>query len=73
MSGLDVCAKIRESNTQVPILMLTALGSMADKLSGFEVGTDDYLVKPFDFMELLVRVKALLKRKTLLLHHPMKF
>lgn len=64
MSGLDVCAKIRESNTQVPILMLTALGSMADKLSGFEVGTDDYLVKPFDFMELLVRVKALLKRST---------
>ncbi|MDI9880617.1 response regulator [Flectobacillus longus] len=64
MSGLEVCAKIRESNTQVPILMLTALGSMADKLSGFEVGTDDYLVKPFDFMELLVRVKALLKRST---------
>ena len=62
ISGLEVCAKIRESNTQVPILMLTALGSMADKLSGFEVGTDDYLVKPFDFMELLVRVKALLKR-----------
>ena len=64
ISGLEVCAKIRESNTQVPILMLTALGSMADKLSGFEVGTDDYLVKPFDFMELLVRVKALLKRST---------
>ena len=42
--------------------MLTALGSVADKLSGFEVGTDDYVVKPFDFMELLVRVKALLKR-----------
>lgn len=70
MSGLDVCAKIRESNTQVPILMLTALGSMADKLSGFEVGTDDYLVKPFDFMELLVRVKALLKRSTPTVSHP---
>jgi two-component system copper resistance phosphate regulon response regulator CusR len=62
MSGLDVCKHIRESNTRVPILMLTALGTMADKLSGFEVGTDDYMVKPFDFMELLVRVKALLKR-----------
>ncbi|MFY7826184.1 MAG: response regulator [Flectobacillus sp.] len=70
MSGLDVCAKIRESNTQVPILMLTALGSMADKLSGFEVGTDDYLVKPFDFMELLVRVKALLKRSTPTVSYP---
>ncbi len=62
MSGLDVCEYIRGKNTKIPILMLTALGSVADKLSGFEVGTDDYMVKPFDFMELLVRVKALLKR-----------
>ncbi len=62
MSGLEVCEYIRERNTKIPILMLTALGSVADKLSGFEVGTDDYMVKPFDFMELLVRVKALLKR-----------
>ncbi|MFY7909053.1 MAG: response regulator transcription factor [Emticicia sp.] len=62
MSGLEFCEYIRTKNTKVPILMLTALGSVADKLSGFEVGTDDYMVKPFDFMELLVRVKALLKR-----------
>jgi two-component system copper resistance phosphate regulon response regulator CusR len=62
MSGLDVCKFVREQNTRIPILMLTALGTVADKLSGFEVGTDDYMVKPFDFMELLVRVKALLKR-----------
>jgi two-component system, OmpR family, copper resistance phosphate regulon response regulator CusR len=62
MSGIDVCEYIRSKNTKVPILMLTALGTVADKLSGFEVGTDDYMVKPFDFMELLVRVKALLKR-----------
>lgn len=62
MSGLDVCEYIREKNAKIPILMLTALGTVADKLSGFEVGTDDYMVKPFDFMELLVRVKALLKR-----------
>lgn len=62
MSGLEVCEYIRGKNTKIPILMLTALGSVADKLSGFEVGTDDYVVKPFDFMELLVRVKALLKR-----------
>lgn len=62
MSGLEVCEYIRAKNTKVPILMLTALGTVADKLSGFEVGTDDYMVKPFDFMELLVRVKALLKR-----------
>jgi two-component system, OmpR family, copper resistance phosphate regulon response regulator CusR len=62
MSGLEVCEYIRQKNTKIPILMLTALGTVADKLSGFEVGTDDYMVKPFDFMELLVRVKALLKR-----------
>ncbi len=62
MSGLDVCKRIREQNSKVPILMLTAMGTVADKLSGFEVGTDDYLVKPFDFMELLVRVNALIKR-----------
>lgn len=62
MSGLEVCEYVRQKNAKIPILMLTALGSVADKLSGFEVGTDDYVVKPFDFMELLVRVKALLKR-----------
>ncbi len=62
MNGLEVCENIRAKNAKIPILMLTALGSVADKLSGFEVGTDDYMVKPFDFMELLVRVKSLLKR-----------
>lgn len=62
INGLEVCRQIRDLNRNVPILMLTAYGSVADKISGFEVGTDDYLVKPFDFMELLVRVKALLKR-----------
>ncbi len=62
MNGLEFCEYVRTKNTKIPILMLTALGSVADKLSGFEVGTDDYMVKPFDFMELLVRVKALLKR-----------
>ncbi len=62
MSGIEICKIIRETNSKIPILMLTALGSVSDKLSGFEVGTDDYLIKPFDFMELLVRIKALLKR-----------
>lgn len=62
MSGLEVCEQIRRTNAQIPVLMLTALGSVSDKLSGFGVGTDDYLVKPFDFMELLVRIKALMKR-----------
>ena len=64
MNGLEFCEYVRTKNIKIPILMLTALGSVADKLSGFEVGSDDYMVKPFDFMELLVRVKALLKRTT---------
>lgn len=65
MDGVELAQYIRTKNTQVPILMLTALGTTADKLSGFEAGVDDYLVKPFDFMELLARIKALLKRATM--------
>lgn len=61
ISGLEVCDEIRKINSKVPILMLTAMGSLNDKLSGFEVGTNDYMVKPFDFMELLVRIRSLLK------------
>jgi DNA-binding response OmpR family regulator len=61
ISGLEVCDEIRKINAKVPVLMLTAMGSLNDKLSGFEVGTNDYMVKPFDFMELLVRVRSLLK------------
>ena len=61
MSGLNVCEHIRKNNQTIPILMLTAMGNLSDKLSGFEVGTNDYMIKPFDFMELLVRVKSLLQ------------
>lgn len=61
MSGLNVCEYIRKSNQTIPILMLTAMGSLSDKLSGFEAGTNDYMIKPFDFMELLVRVNSLLQ------------
>ena len=62
LSGLDLAEYIRAKNSQVPILMLTALDTTADKLLGFESGADDYLAKPFDFLELLARVKALLRR-----------
>jgi DNA-binding response OmpR family regulator len=64
MNGFDVCRKIREKNVSVPILMLTALGTTDDKLDGFSAGADDYLVKPFEFMELLARIKALSKRSS---------
>ena len=61
LSGLDVAGRLRQAGN-VPILMLTAKGTTADKVAGFENGADDYLVKPFDFEELLARIKALLRR-----------
>jgi len=62
INGFELCQLIRKTDVQVPILMLTALGTMEDKLHGFEFGADDYLAKPFDFKELLARIKVLLKR-----------
>lgn len=63
LNGFEVCQQIRKTDDQIPILMLTALGTADDKLEGFDVGADDYLVKPFDFRELLARVRVLLKRR----------
>jgi two-component system copper resistance phosphate regulon response regulator CusR len=62
MSGTELLEKIRRKNPQVPILILTARDSMADKVKNFEAGADDYLTKPFAIAELTVRVKALLRR-----------
>ncbi len=62
MNGFELCKEIRKVDDRVPILMLTALGAADDKLEGFDVGADDYMVKPFDFRELTARVRALLKR-----------
>ncbi|MGZ3933139.1 MAG: response regulator transcription factor, partial [Bacteroidia bacterium] len=62
MNGLEVCREIRKMNLTVPVLMLTALGTTEDKLNGFDNGSDDYLVKPFEFRELLARIKVMLKR-----------
>lgn len=64
MSGLELCQIIKQSHPSIPIIMLTALGTTDDKVDGFDAGADDYLVKPFDFRELLVRIRALLKRST---------
>ncbi|MBD2724128.1 MULTISPECIES: response regulator transcription factor [Hymenobacter] len=61
-SGLEVLAAIRHHDPDVPVLMLTALGTTTDKLQGFGGGADDYLVKPFDFAELVARVRALTRR-----------
>ncbi len=62
IDGFEVCMQIRETHTLIPILMLTALGTTANKVLGFNLGADDYLLKPFEFAELLVRIKALMKR-----------
>lgn len=63
MDGLTLCRKYRESGArQIPVLMLTARDALPDKLSGFEAGADDYLVKPFALQELAARMQALLKR-----------
>ena len=62
MSGGDLLRRLRRSNSQTPVLILTARDSLSDKVEHFEAGADDYLTKPFAFAELLVRVKALLRR-----------
>ena len=62
ISGLDLCKKLKKLYPALPVLMLTALGTTDDKLIGFDAGADDYLVKPFEFRELLARIKVLLKR-----------
>jgi DNA-binding response OmpR family regulator len=66
MNGLEVCEILRNRGVEIPVLMLTARDSLADKLAGFDAGTDDYLVKPFELIELAARVKALAKRRSLL-------
>jgi two-component system copper resistance phosphate regulon response regulator CusR len=62
LNGLELCKELRKSDDITPILMLTALGTTDDKVIGFDAGADDYLVKPFEFKELIARVRALTKR-----------
>jgi DNA-binding response OmpR family regulator len=64
MDGWEICARLREM-TQVPIVMVTAKSSEADKLRGFRLGVDDYITKPFSFAELVARVQAVLARANL--------
>lgn len=61
-SGFDVCRDLRQRNNQTPIMMLTARGQLVDKVIGLKLGADDYLTKPFEMIELLARVEALLRR-----------
>ncbi len=63
-NGFELCRRIREKKQNVPIIMLTALGNTDDKVTGFDAGADDYLIKPFEFKELIARIKALTRRST---------
>ena len=62
MSGLDVCREIRKNGNPIPIIMLTARGQEIDKVLGLKMGADDYVTKPFGFLELMARVEAVLRR-----------
>jgi two-component system, OmpR family, alkaline phosphatase synthesis response regulator PhoP len=65
MNGLDVCRKLREREVQTPVLMLTARGTLKDKVVGLREGADDYMTKPFEMEELLARIGAILRRAAL--------
>lgn len=64
MSGLDVCKRIRRRGSKVPIIMLTARGQEIDKVLGLKTGADDYVTKPFSFLELMARIEAVLRRSS---------
>ena len=65
LDGVEVCRELRRSRYDIPVLMLTARDSLRDRVTGLDAGADDYLVKPFEFPELLARVRALLRRHNL--------
>lgn len=62
MNGYDLCKAIRSQNQRIPVLMLTSMSALNDKIEGYESGADDYMVKPFEFKELLLKMRSLLKR-----------
>ena len=72
MNGYELCKEIRKNNSKIPIIMLTALGTPENKLIGFEAGADDYVLKPFDFRELLARINVFLKRKDITIQESRK-
>jgi DNA-binding response OmpR family regulator len=62
MNGYDLCKAIRSKNQAVPVLMLTSMRALNDKIEGYNAGADDYMVKPFEFKELVLKINSLLKR-----------
>lgn len=64
INGYELCKLIRQKNTHIPVIMLTAFSSLNDKIEGYDAGADDYIIKPFEFRELLMKIRVLLKRTT---------
>jgi DNA-binding response OmpR family regulator len=62
MNGYELCKLIRQKDPHIPVVMLTALSSLNDKIEGYDAGADDYIIKPFEFKELLMKIRVLLKR-----------
>jgi DNA-binding response OmpR family regulator len=71
INGYDLCKEIRKTNSNIPIIMLTALGTTDNRVAGFDAGADDYVLKPFDFRELLARINVFLRRSDVM-HLPEK-
>lgn len=72
MNGVEVCENLRKENIKTPILMLTAKSTIENKIEGLNCGADDYLTKPFDFAELIARIRALLRRPKNLVSNTLK-
>lgn len=64
MNGYELCKLVRKGNNQIPIIMLTALSTLKDKIEGYDAGADDYIIKPFEFRELLMKIRVLLRRSS---------
>lgn len=62
INGYELCRQIRAANQQIPIILLTALSTLEDKIEGYDAGADDYIIKPFEFRELLMKIRVLLRR-----------
>lgn len=64
MNGFDLCKHIRASDRNVPVIMLTSLSTIEDKIEGYDAGADDYIIKPFEFRELMMKIRVLLRRSS---------
>jgi DNA-binding response OmpR family regulator len=64
INGYELCKLVRAANARIPVIMLTALSTLDDKIEGYDAGADDYIIKPFEFRELLMKIRVLLRRSS---------